>query len=383
MKRVNLDYTFEITPGAGLADKLGVQFAYLYTLGVKCGWRYRLVEPVSFDRAQIFYSRRKRLLTRLASNFGLRNTRWYINRYTGQPIADFLGFGSPDAKLSDYENIVDINLNELLQDAKDLNDVKEKVQRFLSYSSNPETLPCTLVRIKKDQTFYALRDRISTLLECSASDIIDFAGGRYLRMKLDTNWPGLVSSACTRNKLTLVHLRLGDSICLSTDKGVVILHGKVCYFSFEEYYQKVKPIDPERFPWFDPYKLSFRIERELQSRGISADSLFVISDGFKSSREALNRAAKAHSEKLSPVFIRSAHQKINELERQFKQAFAWVSADHFVIGEGNRQTIQSIDLISKADLILCNSGGFSAFLGRIYGHPDQKPTFQWIGRDIL
>jgi hypothetical protein len=334
MRKTDLDFTFEITPGAGLADKLGVQFAYLYTLGVKCGWRYRLVEPVSFNRAQLFYSRRKRLFAKLVAGLGLTSTRWYINRYSGQPIAEFLGFGCPDASPSDYESIVDINLYELIQDANCLNDVKDKICRTIPFTTNGEDLPRTLIRIKKDDTFYMLRDRISTLLESSAADIIDFAGGHYLRKKLVTTWPGLVSHSCSGNQLALAHIRLGDSLCLTTDEGLIILHGNVCYFSFDEYYQNVKPIDPERFPWFNPYQLSFRIEKELQSRGITADSLFIISDGFKSSREALNRAAKIYSAELSPAFIRSAHQKINELERQFRKAFAWVAADHFVIGEG-------------------------------------------------
>ena len=370
MKEQALDFSFEITPGAGLADKLGVQFAYLYTLGTRCGWRYRLIEPISFNRAQLYYSRQRRLLQKLVAILGLERTRWYINRFTGQPISEFLGFGSPDASLSDYGTIVDISLDELINDAKCLQDIKTRAYQSLPYSSDDEDRPRTLLRIQKGQNFYTLRDRISTILSSPAGDVIDFAGGQYLREKLVKNWPGLVSHSFSGNKLALAHLRLGDSLCLPTDKGLVILHGNVCYFSFDEYHKKVKPIDPERFPWFDPYQLSFRIERELENRRIGADSLFIISDGFKSSREALNRAAKRHSAVLPPDLTRSAHRKINELERQFKKAFAWVSADNFIIGEGNIQTIQSIDLISKADLILCNSGGFSAFLGRLYGRPD-------------
>lgn len=377
-----IHFTFEITPQSGLADKLGVQFALLYALGKGCGWHYKRIEPVVFDRAQNFESKTERLAKRIAARLKLTDHQWYQNQWSGEPLADFLGLGQPDAELKDYRHVIEIPLAELLTNAESIETVNARVNQRIAECGIRENSSTILLRISKDHNFYVIKNLIPKLLGISGDQILAFAGSDYLRPRLDSQRSALIAQLSPAEPLTLAHIRLGDSLYLATDQGIVILHGNMGYFSLADYYKTIKPIDPERFPWFDPYQVSYRIERELASRQLDPRSLFIISDGFRSSRQALERSARAQPDRISRALLRAGHNKINELEQQFSRAFDWISPSNRVIGEGVLQTIQSIDLISKADLIMSNSGGFSLYMSGLYGKAVNGPPFIWLGKDV-
>ena len=79
----------------------------------------------------------------------------------------------------------------------------------------------------------------------------------------------------------------------------------------------------------------------------------------------------------------AAKRKIDELEQQFSKAFHWIPRENRVMGEGDYETIQSIELIRFADLILCNNGGFSYVIHRLYQEKKFGTSFVFLNRERL
>ncbi len=387
----NIDFSFQISPSAGLADKLAFQFSFLYTLGSRCGWRYRLIEPVLCTRIIRFDGRRKRLLRKAAKLTRLDHTKGYQKIFPSDSVAPYLGLEQPEASMSDYPLVLDVPLADLLENVTSLDDVNQRlislIEAAYSNQASAELKPeRILVRITKDHSFYLLLNRIKEVLSMTTDEINIFAGDTYLRPHINTSKSGLAHlpllEQLPSQRIPLVHLRLGDSLYLSTEKGLLILSGGTSYFSLQEYIDQVKPIDPDRRPWFDPYQISCTVHRELADRKLDPTTTFLISDGFKPSRLALKAIAHKYPDRVSPALLAAASRRINELEKQFKRAFDWVPKDQLIIGDGDGETIQSLHLIAHSKLILCNSGGFSLFMSRIYGLPGDKPEFVWLVKDF-
>lgn len=413
-----IDFTFSITPHAGLADKLAIQFGFIYALGTSCGWRFRLIEPVVCIRQEQYDSRRRKLVKKIARLTGVQRTSFYRKVFPMDSLSCYLGLDKAEASSSDYGLILEMPLADLLADANSVADINRKLEPRLEASELQQQSPRdhelqeglnpisdeahdaldrksrVLLKITKDRSFYLLLDRIKAVLEMDGGDIIAIAGEGYLRPNLLRHGsaslpPGQLSNQTRQlmettslQSIVLVHLRLGDSLYLSTPEGYLILHGRMSYFSFQEYFEKVKPIDPDRFPWFDPYQVSHKVRMELDQRNIDPASTYVISDGFASSRATVKKTARTYPERLGGAFQAAAQRRIDELEQEFYRAFDWVPRERMVIGEGNEETILSIHLIAHCRLILCNSGGFSLFMSHIYGNPQAKPEFVWLVKDF-
>jgi hypothetical protein len=378
-----MDFTFEISSSAGLADQLGAQFSYMYTLGESCGWRYRLINPVTSSRRFVGQNPWKRILIEKA-NSNLRRLRipCFAYRYDSSQIYDFLGLRKKQATESDYRYVVDAPLKQLLEGATSPQNINERVNRILTGKGIGDTETSQiLLRLVKDNSYYLLMSSICEAIGLSDVQILEYAGEHFLRPHLNRETCGFLPKDGKNEELSLAHIRLGDSIYLPTEEGLIILNGSMAYLSFSDFYKEVRTTDTHRFPWCDPFLMSDRIEGELRARSFELSSLHLISDGFRSSHKALRTAARSGISGLTPSLVRAGHRKIVELERQFETAFKWIPEEKKVIGEGSRETIQSLDLIMRARLILCNSGGFSAYISQIYSAKERKTPFTWFGRD--
>jgi hypothetical protein len=278
-----------------------------------------------------------------------------------------------------------VSLAYLLEDPKSIDEIKIKVINELQKccgARNASSDPLLWITI--DRAFHSKLDRIHRLLGMSYEQVLDFAGETFLKPRLSNKHARPTITRSIRKgdeKLAVIHLRLGDSLYLPTAKGCLILHGLKSYKTVSEFYENVKAVDPSRMPWFDPYLVSYQVQRELNIQGISVDHCYLISDGFELSREALNFAASTGTTPRR-LFL-AAKRKIDELEQQFSKAFHWIRRENRVIGEGDYETIQSIELIRVADLILCNNGGFSYVIHHLYQNRKSGASFVFLNRERL
>jgi hypothetical protein len=298
-------------------------------------------------------------------------------------LTEYLGLGvltsdedSPHTKLS---------LAYLLEDCKSIDEIKIKVINELQkYCSAHDASSYPLLWVTIDHAFHSKLDHIHSLLGMSYEQVLDFAGDTFLKPRLSNKHARPTIARCLHKgdeKLAVIHLRLGDSLYLPTAKGCIILHGLKSYKTVSEFYEKVKAVDPHRTPWFDPYIVSYQVQRELTIQGICVDHCYLISDGFELSKKALNFAVSTGTTPRR-LFL-AAKRKIDELEQQFSEAFRWIGPENRVIGEGDHETIQSIELIRAADLILSNNGGFSYVIHRLYQKRKSGASFVFLNRERL
>ena len=380
---MSVNFTFDLIRGSGVADQLGTQFAHLYTLGVKCVWNYKHLKATTFNRSLLFVPTTDRAPSKLSKILGFHVPVRRNGCLSPNVLTEYLGLGvlnsdedSPHTKLS---------LAYLLEDCKSIDEIKIKVTNELQKccgAHNASSDPLLWVTI--DHAFHSKLDHIHRLLGMSYEQVVDFAGDTFLKPRLSNKHARPTIARCLHKndeKLAVMHLRLGDSLYLPTAKGCIILHGLKSYKTVFEFYEKVKAVDPHRTPWFDPYIVSYQVQRELTTQAISVDHCYLISDGFELSRKALNFAVSTGTTPRR-LFL-AAKRKIDELEEQFSEAFHWIRRENRVIGEGDYETIQSIELIRVADLILSNNGGFSYVIHRLYQKRNSGASFVFLNRERL
>jgi hypothetical protein len=382
-----MNFTFDLISGSGIADQLGTQFAHLYTLGVKCGWNYKHVKAVALNRSVlsslVCVPRERRAAKKLSEILGFHSSVSSNGSLTADALTEYLGLGI--SSLEEDPPHTKVSLDDLLGDSKSIDEIKIKVTNRLKKgcgARNASSDPLLWVTI--DRSFHSKLDRIHGLLGMSYEQVLDFAGETFLKPRLSDKQARPLVTGCLHKSdgpVAVIHLRLGDSLYLATAKGCIILHGVQSYATVSEFYEKVKTVDPSRTPWFDPYLVSYQVQREFTTRGICLDRCYLISDGFEPSRKALKIAG---SRGIMPrdLFV-AAKRKIDELEQQFSKAFHWIPRENRVMGEGDYETIQSIELIRFADLILCNNGGFSYVIHRLYQEKKFGTSFVFLNRERL
>jgi hypothetical protein len=358
---MSVNFTFDLISGSGIADQLGTQFAHLYTLGVKCGWNYKHLKATTFKRSLLFVPTKHRAGSKLSEILGFHLPVRRNGCLSADALTEYLGLG----------------VSSMDEDPPHTNGL-QKGCGARNASSDP------LLWVTIDRSFHSKLHRIHKLLGMSYEQVLDFAGETFLKPRLsDKQARPLISGYLHKSdeQVAVIHLRLGDSLYLATAKGFIILHGLRSYRTVSEFYENVKTVDPGRTPWFDPYLVSYQVQRELTIRGICLDHCYLISDGFELSRKALNIAGSRGTTPRD-LFL-AAKRKIDELEQQFSQAFHWIPRENRVIGEGDYETIQSIELIRFADLILCNNGGFSYVIHRLYQERKSGTSFVFLNRERL
>jgi hypothetical protein len=380
---MSVNFTFELISGSGIADQLGTQFAHLYTLGMKCGWNYKHLKAIALDRSLLCVRRKRRAGRNLSEILGFRLPTLRNGCLSADALIEHLGLGV--SSLDEDPPHTKVSLDDLLGDCKSIDEINIKVIDGLQKgcgARNASSDPLLWVTI--DRSFHSKLHRIHKLLGMSYEQVLDFAGETFLKPRLsDKQARPLITGYLhkTDEQVAVIHLRLGDSLYLATAKGFIILHGLKSYRTVSEFYENVKIVDPGRTPWFDPYLVSYQVQRELTIRGICLDHCYLISDGFELSRKALSTAGSSGTTPRD-LFL-AAKRKIDELEQQFSQAFHWIPRENRVIGEGDYETIQSIELIRFADLILCNNGGFSYVIHRLYHERKSGTSFVFLNRERL
>jgi hypothetical protein len=378
---MSVNFTFDLISGSGIADQLGTQFAHLYTLGVKCGWNYKHLKAIALNRSLLYAPRKRRAGRSLSEILGFRLPTLRNDCLSADALSEYLGLAV--SRMDEDAPHTKISLDDLLGDCKSIDEIKIKVINGLQKgcgARNASSDPLLWVTI--DRSFHSKLDRIHKLLGMSYEQVLDFAGETFLKPRLsDKQARPLITGYLHKSdkQVAVIHLRLGDSLYLATAKGCIILHGLRSYRTVSEFYETVKTTDPYRTPGFDPYLVSYQVQRELTIRKIPLDHCYLISDGFELSRKALNFAG---SRGTTPRDLFSAaKRKIDELEQQFSQAFQWIPRENRVIGEGDYETIQSMELIRLADLILCNNGGFSYVIHRLYKERKSDTSFVFLNRE--
>jgi len=379
---MSANFTFDLISGSGIADQLGTQFAHLYTLGVKCGWNYKHFKAIAFNRSLLVPTERKPARN-LSEILGFHSPVLRNSGVSPDALTEYLGLG-----VSNFDEIpphTKISLDDLLGDSESIDEIKiTLVNRLQKDCEARNTSRNPLLWITIDRSFHRKLDRIHRLLKMSYEQVLDFAGETFLKPRLsEKQAPPLITKHGYKSdeQVAVIHLRLGDSLYLPTAKGCIILHGLKSYLAVSEFYENVRIVDPNRTPWFDPYLVSYQVQRELTIRGICLDHCYLVSDGFELSRKALNIAG---SRATTPrgLFL-AAKRKIDELEQQFSEAFHWLPRENKLIGEGDYETIQSINLIRFADLIFCNNGGFSYVIHRLYREKKFGTSFVFLNRERL
>jgi hypothetical protein len=292
-------------------------------------------------------------------------------------IADFLGLGI--AEEWKHEMLL-VSLEKILEGASTLQDVQDNVIKLITtktkHSGTSKAEGRLLVWIQVDYSYHSHISQIESLLAMEWPDVLRFTGKNYLRGRRRGN-PESVVNPCP--PVVAVHLRIGDSLYVDTPCGCLILHGSCHFSSVADFVDKVRTVDPGRSPWFDPYQISFLIERELKERKIPSDSVYLVSDGFESARVTIDHIKP--DEIVSIDLLVAARRRVEELEKQFHQAFQWVPKDRLVLGEGHAQTLEAVKIFTFADTILCNNGGFSNVLHYIYKSEESDNSFVFLNRE--
>jgi hypothetical protein len=375
---MSANFTFDLISGSGIADQLGTQFAHLYTLGVKCGWNYKHLKAITLNRSLLCVPTKRRAARNLSRILGFHLPVRHNGCLGTGALIEYLGLSV--SSLGEDPPHTKISLDDLLGDSKSIDEIKIKLRKGCG-APNASFDPLLWITI--DRSFHSKLDRIHRLLQMSYEQVLDFAGENFLKPRLSDKQvrPLFTNLHKSDEQVAVIHLRLGDSLYLPTTKGCIILHGLKSYRTVSEFYENVKAVDPNRTPWFDPYLVSYQVQRELTIRGISLEHCYLISDGFELSRKAINIAGS--SGKIPRGLFLAAKRKIDELEQQFSEAFHWIPRENRVIGEGDYETIQSIELIRFADLILCNNGGFSYVIHRLYQERRSGTSFVFLNRERL
>ncbi len=380
---MSVNFTFDLISGSGIADQLGTQFAHLYTLGMKCGWNYKHLKAIAFNRSLLCAPRKRRAARSLSESLGFHLPVLRNGGLSADALTEYLGLGV--SNMDEVPPHTKVSLDELLGDSRSIDEIKVKLINGLQKgrdTRNDSSDPLLWITI--DRSFHSKLDRIHSLLGMSYEQVLDFAGETFLKPRLsDKQANPLITRYLHKSdeQVAVIHLRLGDSLYLPTAKGCIILHGLKSYRTVSEFYEKVKTVDPNRTPSFDPYLVSYQAQRELTTRGICLDHCYLISDGFELSRKALSIAGTRGTAPRG-LFL-AAKRKIDELEQQFSEAFHWIPRENRVIGEGDYETIQSIELIRFANLILCNNGGFSYVIHRLYQERKSGTSFIFLNRERL
>jgi len=291
-------------------------------------------------------------------------------------IVTFLGLGRTEEW--NHDKLL-MPLEQMLKGASTLQDVQDNVTRLIAIKTKPSETPKAedrlLIYIMIDNSYHSHIGQIESLLGMGWPDVMRFTGKSYLRDRRREN-PELAVNPL--QPIAAVHLRLGDSLYVDTPCGCLILHGSRYFISVADFVDTVQSIDPGRSPWFDPYQISFMIERALKEKGISRSSVYLVSDGFEAARVAIGQIKP--DETVSIDLLNAARRRLDEMEKQFHQAFQWVPKTRMLLGEGHSQTLEAVKLFTSADTIFCNNGGFSNVLHHIYKSEESRQSFIFLNR---
>lgn len=353
-------FTFKTFNDAGIGDQLGAQFAHLFALGSLCGWTYVHLTPIRFNRQNFgrrhFDVNDSSILHNVACHLGL-------NLATKEPLVD---------------NKITANLSSLICNINHISQTNDRILEILdksgaNSSGRQECEYSVLLEILLDDNYHAFIPAIKALTKMSWTQILQFSGAAFLQKQLSST----SLKTCNSQHFAVAHVRIGDSIRIDTPFCPIILHGKEVYTSLMDYRHAIGSVDPGRRPYFNPFDLSDGIDSLLHARGLKRDSLVIISDGFKTTKQCI--LAHMRSRRLSLRIAISALRSIYRLESIFFRTIKDIPPSRRIIGEDSDSTLKSIKLFSSAKFLMCNSGGFSNVIFHLYNPKAQTDdTFAWL-----
>lgn len=349
-------FSFKTFRFSGIGDQIGAQFSHCYSLGCHCGWTYLHLAPFEFDRSTPGSNGKKCL-----SN---------VSEYLGLSVTDPWPYDILETSVS---------LSSLVETASSLQQVRDRmnllVSRAIGSADCEDSISRSiLVHIELDASYHSLIPRIQQLTGLNWEKTLQFSGLNYLRSKKVDH-----VRCFENNQIAVAHIRLGDCIRIDTDTCPVILHGHMIFTSIARYQQEIGSVDPSRVSriTFRPFDFLERVKTLLQVSCIQPERLYLVSDGFKATKRCI--LSHVLQRNLRPHIGFSALRKLNALERMFENASKWVPLSQRIIGEDPHHTLLSIDLFSRASLLMCNSGGFSNAIHHVYSPSSAEPdSFVWL-----
>ncbi len=293
-------------------------------------------------------------------------------------VAEYLGLSFIDERpCVDAETT--ILLSSLIESASSIQQIRNKMnllENRLTESVDTDTSMnrSVLVHIELDGNYHALIPSIQRLTGMNWDETLRYSGENYLQAKRSSRL-----SRFENHPIAVAHIRLGDCVRIDTQSCPVILHGDRVYTSIARYQQEIGSIDPSRVSKiaFKPFDFLESVKTLMQASSIQPERLYIVSDGFK----ATKRCVLSHvlHRKLSLDIGILALRKLNELERMFANAIKSVPLSQRIIGEEPQNTLLSIELFSKAALVMCNTGGFSNAIYNIYNRGRAAGgSFAWL-----
>jgi len=353
-------FTFKTDSYAGIGDQLGAQFAHVYALGRHCGWNYVRLAPFRFDR-QI--------------DLGRHNLSGGTARL--DVVADYLGLNTAEEQpLVDFK--IEINYSDLICNSPSVPEINDRIHHLIhpreknTHRAEYDDIS-VLLEIHLDNGYGLHLPIIQKLTSMNWDKTLQFAGSTHLQHQLNRQAQGHHNG----EPIVVAHIRLGDSIRIDTPYCPVILHGKQLYTNLSTFEDKIGTVDERRSPTFSPYNFSHRIQSLLRAKGFDRESLFVVSDGFKTTKACI--WGHIRNRRLGLRTGVSALREVYRLEAMFCSSIKWVPLSQRIIGEEPDKTLESIKLFSRAAFLMCNSGGFSSAIFNIYNPVAQEDgTFEWL-----
>jgi hypothetical protein len=357
---IQVYFTFKTFSDAGIGDQLGAQFAHVFALGSLCGWTYVHLSPIGFNRR----------------NFG----SWFSkadDMSSQHNVSSLLGLNLTSVPPLVDKKIV-VNLSSLISDARCKSQVNDRLLEILNKPktntlSRQESESSVLLEIELDENYHALIPTIEALVEMSWTQVLQFSGEAFLQRQCSS----ISSTSPFSHPCAVAHVRIGDSIRINTPFCPIILHGREVYTNLSEYRRIIGSVDPGRQPHFNPFDLADRMDSLLFAKGFKRESLFIVSDGFKTTKACI--LAHMRSRRLNLRMAISALRSIDRLESMLFRVIRDIPPSRRIIGEDSDSTLKSIKLFSSADFLMCNSGGFSNVIFNLYNPMAQADdAFAWL-----
>lgn len=353
-------FTFCTNNYAGIGDQLGAQFAHVYALGQHCGWTYVRLAPFRFDR---MFSLNRFTLT--GGNGSL------------DAVANYLGLDTTDEEPLVHHKI-EIDISHLINDSPSVLEMNDRIHHVINlrekniHPAEKEDIS-VLVEIKLGNEYGLHLSAIQERTSMDWDKTIQFAGSSYLQNQLTAQALGFDSE----QPFAVAHIRFGDSIKIDTPYCPVILHGHQLYTNLSRFQAEIGAIDKRRVPFMNPNHLLNRVNSLIQAKGYDRDSLYIVSDGFKTTKACIWGHIRKRRLDLRTGF--SALREAYRLERMFYNSIKLIPLSRRIIGEDPDKTLGSIKLFSRASFLMCNSGGFSSTIFNLY-NPLAKEDghFEWL-----
>ena len=353
----------------GLGDQLGTQFAKLYKIGEaldlkyyhtqyhferSCSSNYNILINKGFIKMQLLIlslGNRNNLKRRLMSFIDfIRKLLLKFDNKSGLNLRllTFLGLESYKTPGS---NLVEIKLYDIFKKSESFDDLIDRIKAEHNFS-----IPAFYI-FKWEPEYY----KVSSILDKLLYKEKNIPKNDFLRESF-LNANKLTSKDLNANDV-VIHQRCGDSISIKTKLGHLLIHGNSVIYSKDG--QNVSIAE-------DGNRRNIPVEKyisEVEKLRIKRPefNIVFISDGFERSKRFivkylidnyLSLSKEAYADVLETV-------QLNLDQLLIKEPFGKM-VNKIIIGEGIKDLEESIIALSKAQILILGTGGFSFFVHSLF-----------------